>query len=185
MLNILVTRYVSWLAFALALLLWAAVGYFAWTISAAAEEHRATIARMQEESAEHSSALRLHAIARETKEARAELEELSDADLLEILDTIEALARDTGIPIQIGQAPTIAASESSPLRTASFTIDSQGSFTQVAHVVAFLESLPLPSALDELQFERLGSPESGKSARSLWRVVTKVRFLTTADIPAI
>ncbi len=183
--NLIVTRYISYLTFLLAVLLWVGVFYFAWTISRAAEEHRAQIAGMERQSAEHSAALQLHALARATREERAKLEELSNADLLEILDTIEALARDTGISIQIGQAPSITGSESSPLRTASFTIEARGSFTQVAHVVAFLESLPIPSALDELQFERLPSPGSGKPDRSLWRGVTKMRFLTTADIPAI
>lgn len=177
------TRYTSWLAFAVALALCAGVGYFAWMITAAAEEHSSKIASMEQEELESAAALRLHALARDTKDARTKLEQLSDADILEILDTIEALARDTGVPIQIG-APSISSNEASPVRTASFIIEAQGTFTQVAHVVALLESLPIPSALDELQLERLPSSEGSKPARS-WHIVTQVRIFTTADIPTI
>ncbi|MBI2612949.1 hypothetical protein HYW59_04055 [Candidatus Kaiserbacteria bacterium] len=178
------TRYSSWAALLGALVLSAGVGYFAWMITVAAEEHALKITSMEQEELEHASALRLHALARETKDARTRLEQLSDSDLVEILDTIESLARDTGIPIGIGQAPSISSTEASPIRVASFIIEAQGTFSQVAQVVALLESLPTPSSLDELQLERQGSVEGGKSAKS-WHMVTQMRFFTTADIPAI
>ncbi len=179
------TRYSSWVALAAAVALWAGVGYFAWMITSAAEEHAARIAGMEQEELEHAAALRLHALARDTEDARTKLEQLSDSDIVEILDIIESLARDTGVPIGIGQAPSISSTEASPVRVASFIIEAQGTFTQVAQAVALLESLPIPSHLDELQLERLPSAESGKSAKSSWRVVTQIRFFTTADIPAI
>lgn len=181
--NIPFSRYGSWLALLAAITLWAGVGYFAWMITAAAEEHSSKIASMEQEELESATALRLHALARDTKDERAKLEQISGADILEILDTIEALARDTGVPIQTG-APSISSNEASPVRVASFIVEAQGTFTQVAQAVALLESLPVPSALDELQLERTPDREGSKPARN-WRVVTQVRIFTTADIPAI
>lgn len=181
--NIPFSRWGSWVALLAAFALWAGVGYFAWTIADAAEEHRAIIASMEQEELEHATALRLHALARETKDMRTRLEQISNSDLVEILDTIEALARDTRIPIGIGQAPSIVSTESSPIRIASFVIEAQGTFSQVVQVIALLETLPIPSTLDELQLEQQAGAE-GKSAKS-WHLVAQMRFFTTADIPAI
>ncbi|MBI4093482.1 hypothetical protein HY417_00815 [Candidatus Kaiserbacteria bacterium] len=167
----------------LALLLWSGVLYFARTISAAAERHRADLAGMEQQTAEQATTLRFHALARETKDDRSHLDALSSFDLAEILDAIEALARDAGLPVEITQAPSITSSESSPIRTASFSIEAQGTFAEVARVVALLETMPIPSSLDEVRLERVAGEAS--TARRAWRAITTVRFLTTADIPAL
>src|SRR3989344_7592842 len=175
------SSYLSFGALLLALLLWSGVLYFARTISAAAEGHRDDLAGMEQQTAEQAAALRLHALSRETKDDRSRLDALSSFDLAEILDAIEALARDVGVPVEITQAPSITSSEASPIRTAVFSIEAQGTFAEVARVVALLETMPIPSSLDEVRLERVAL----SATRSAWRTIITVRFLTTADIPAL
>lgn len=181
MTDFLTMRSVSWAALAFAILAWIGVGYLAWAISEAAQERGARISSLDREASERETALRLHALARETRSAREKLDELSRADLLEIIGAIEALARDAGAQVRMEGAPSISASESSPLRTVSFTVSAQGSFERVALAAALLESLPLPSAVDELRLERI--PES--PSKATWHLVAKARVFTTADMPAI
>lgn len=167
----------------LALFVWGGVGYFAWTISIEAEAHRSTIAGMEQKTAENAFSLRLHALARETKNERSRLEEISRTDLAGILDGIERLSKDSGIPMEITQAPSISRMESSTMRVLSLSVEALGTFAQVARAVALLETIPIPSTVDELRFERTAGAEG--AARSSWRMIASVRFLTTADIPTL
>ena len=122
-------------------------------------------------------ALRLHALARETKDARTRLEQLSDSNLVEILDTIEGLSREVGVPVEIGQALSASSDPTSPITNASFVIEATGTFAQVIHAAALLESLPLPSSLEELHLELLPAARG----RSSWHMVVRLQFFTTAD----
>ncbi|MBI4079944.1 hypothetical protein HY414_01830 [Candidatus Kaiserbacteria bacterium] len=177
------TRYSAWGALVLAITLWAGVGYFAWMITTAAEEHATRITAMEQEEVEGAAAIRLHALARDTKGARAALEGLSDSGIVEILDMIESLARETRIPIQIGQVPSISSPEGSIIHTATFTVEAQDSFTQVVQAIALLESFPIASSLDELRLERLPATDD-KKARP-WHLVAQMRFFTTADLSSL
>lgn len=178
-----ISSYASALIAMLALFVWGSVGYFAWTISAEAEAHRSTIAGMEQKTAEHAFALRLHALARETKNERLRLEEISRTDLAGILDGIERLSKDSGVSVEITQAPSISTVESSTMRVLSLSVETLGTFAQVARVVALLETMPIPSTVDELRFERTSGADG--AARSSWRMIASVRFLTTADIPTL
>lgn len=175
------TRYSSWLVLLLAFATWSGVGYFAWVITAVAEEHAARIASVEQEKLEHESALRLHTLARETKEGRMQLDELAEQSIIEILDAVEAISKDARIPLEIGQAPSILANEAPIVKTASFAIESRGTFGQISQAIALLESFPIPSSVDELHIERLQSADV--KAKGAWRLVARMRFFTTAEIP--
>jgi len=167
------------------IIVWSGVGYFAWAISSAEAGGLSQIVSMEQESAEYTAVLRQRAVARETKEARATLENIADADVVQMLETIEAVAEETRIPIQVGQGLSVSTSGSvSPVRSVSFIVEAQGTFAQVVHTAALLESLPAPASFGELQLERLSSA-SGGSGQNTWRMVARVRIFTTADIPVI
>lgn len=178
-----ISSYASALIALFALSVWGSVGYFAWTISVEAKAHGSAIAGMEQKTAEHAFALRLHALARETKNERSRLEEISRADLAGILDIIESISKDSGVSVEITEAPSISRIESSIIRAMSLSVEARGTFAQVARVVALLETIPIPSAVDGLRFERTAGAEG--SARSSWRLIAYVRLLTTADIPTL
>ena len=167
--------------FCIALILWGGIAYCAWSIHAVQAAYAAKELSTQESEMQQSSILKLHALARDTRESREKLESLAHRDIVEILDSIEKVARDTRIPIEIGEAQSATAGASlAPLKIVSFVIQASGSFSQVLHVVTLLETLPSPSSVTELSFERL--PEITRGGKNLWRVVVRARFFTTADI---
>lgn len=167
----------------LAVSVWCGVGYFAWTISAAAEAHHSEIAGMEQQTADRAFALRLHALARETKDERSRLDTLSHTSLNKILDAVEAITRDAGVRVEMVQAPSISRGDPSSMVVVSLSAEATGTFAQVTRVVALLETMSIPSTVDEVRFEL--APVSGASARAPWRVIASVRVLTKADIPTL
>lgn len=176
--------YLSWAAFLFALALWGGVGFFAWTISAEESARDARVVNVEEEAVRQSAELRIRALARETKLARTQLGEIAHKDIIEILESIEGVGRDAGIPITIGQALSASSDPESSLRTLSFVVEAEGTFVQVTRAIALLESLPIPSGVYELQLEQLPESErAGKGRARLWRTVARIQVLTSADIP--
>ena len=171
------SHYISWITFAVAVVLWAAVGYFVWTISSASKERLARIVAKEQEATMYDEILRLRSIARETEGARRNLEEFAGANVVEVLDTVEALSYSVGAPVKIGQALSTPANPISPINTASFLVETSGTFSQMTHAAALLETLPLSTSLEELHLE-LVAMAGGKSS---WHLVARIRFLTTFD----
>jgi len=171
-------KYLSYLALLGALLLWSGVAYFAWAISGEEAKRSERIANLEQESIQQSASLKLHALARDTKEDREALESITLVGINSILDGIEGVARDARIPIEIGQA-SAASDSATPLHTTSLTVDASGSFSQVTHAVALLEAFPVPSTIDQVQLERIENADNKKAA---WRAVVRMRVFTTGEI---
>src|SRR3989344_3752427 len=176
--------YLSWICLLAAVAAWAGAGYFAWTISARADARAERLAALEQESARHAAGLRLHALARETREARDALEGIARPGIIEMIESIEAAGRDAGISLEIGEAAFAPSDPAARTRTLAFTVEGGGTFSKVMHAAALLESLPLPSSVDDVQLENLpaGAAASGRSGAGSWRLVIRIRFLTTADI---
>ena len=173
----------SWLALVAAIALWGTIGYVVWTISSQGLVYTSGTANEERDLKQQAEALRLQTLVRETKNTRMGLEEIARAEVVGMLDSVESAARDAGIPITIGQAVS-APSSASPVRAATFLVEAEGTFAQIMHAVALLESLPIASSVAEVQLEKLsGSGASDRySASGPWHVVVRMRFLTTADI---
>ena len=177
--------YVPWLVLAFALIAWGAVGYFAWSVSGAEAARVSRQTALAEEAAKFESDLRMHAIARETREERAALEKIARTDLLSIVEAIEMVGEDADVRVGILQIaagdPISAASPDVPtIRPVNAVVEAQGAFGRLVHAAALLQVLPFPSEVYQMQFERI-PPEAGGSAGG-WRFVARIRVLTTADI---
>ncbi|MBI4133001.1 hypothetical protein HY478_00135, partial [Candidatus Uhrbacteria bacterium] len=149
------TSYSAWLALLGAVLMWGGIAYGLWAINSAQASREQKIVEAEQLAIQQSAALRLHALARDTKEQREKLEKVARMDIVEILDAIEGLARDAKVPVEIGQAHSEPGSAASPVHAAFFVIQIQGSFAQIFHTVSLLEAIPIPSSVSELDFERL------------------------------
>lgn len=133
----------------------------------------------------HSKTLRIHALARDTNTERAKLDDLARVDLTEMLESIEQVGRDAGISVEIGQAVYTPNSKfGSNVRSVLFVVEGKGSFSKVIHAVALFESLPVPSFVEEMEFEMIPEGVSGskKSSAGVWNLVMRIRFISTAEI---
>src|SRR3989344_6463692 len=179
------TTYLPWVTALLAIALWIGVGYFAWTIYSQESLSAEKLADLDQESVRQAASLRLHALVRDTKEERTKLEDIARVDIIAMLESVEQVGRDVGIPIEIGPAISTSDSDSGKrVRSVGFVIEGEGSFAKVMHAAALLDALPKPSFVDELQFEMIPANSTGtkKPAGSLWHLVVRMRFISTADI---
>ena len=177
--------YISWILLVLALTAWSVVGYFVWTISDARALHITEAFSVEEGAGKLNETLRLHSLARDTKDARVELETLVQRDAISIVEAIEKVGDDAPVDIKIGQVlaessgPAISPADPS-VRTVGVAVEIIGSFAGVMQAAALLYSLAIPSTIDQMQFERLPAEESTRNKE--WRLVAHIQVLTTADI---
>jgi|SRR3989344_995946 len=176
--------YLSWGALVASLLAWGCVAWFALIIADVGAARASSQNSAQQTSAKQTASLRTHSLAIETSGARAQLEAIAGMDIVSIVDTINAVGKDAGVHIQIGQALSTPGDKGgSPVRAVSFIVGAEGDFASVMQAASLLATLPIPSVVDQLDFEHIrdlsGAAASGKKAP--WRLNAHVRFLTTAD----
>lgn len=169
----------AWSSFALALFAWGGVALFAWMVSASLDESMSRSLQREQEFAAQSSMLRMHALARDTREAREQLAALVELDVVRMIAAIEAVGPDSGTRVEIGQALSSAANEEAPLSTIGLIVQAEGTYAAVVRAAAMLYSLPIPAAVDSLQFELL---PGGKG--DAWRLAVRLRLFTSVDLPS-
>lgn len=178
---------IAWGGVAAALVAWGLVLMFAWTISSQASEHSLLAGDSEAVLAREIASLRLHALARDTKEAREQLDLLATSEIVEIADIIERVGLATGAKVKISGANPEPAQQPNaknpPLHAINFLVETEGSFSTLMHTVALLEALPVLSSIQNLEFERVqNSGGSAKDKSALWRLNANVKVMTTAAI---
>ena len=106
--------------------------------------------------------------ARETRGEREVLEEIAHAEIVSIIEAVEAAGRDAGVLTKIHQvlagAPLQAASpDVPPIRSVSVVIEAEGGFAALMHMAELVHTLPLPSSVEQMRFEHV--PASAAAGR--------------------
>ena len=175
----------AWTVCILALLAWALIGFSVWSISNAKMDRISEDMSAEERVAEAEAALRLHALARNTKEERALLETFADVGIVSMVETLEKAGQDAGVALEIGQvvADTAlpSASPAAPtIRPIVISVRAQGTFPRLFHLVELLHLLPVPSSIEQIQFEHL--PDGVDPKKGEWQLSARIRILTIAAI---
>lgn len=179
---------IVWSAVALSLVAWTGVVMFALAIQSQKDASFSHVTDADAALARESAALRLHALSRDTKDARAQLDELVQADFLAIADTIEGVGKISGVKIKIGGAAPESGQQpqalnSPALNAVDFVVEAEGSFAKLMHTVALFETLPVLSSIQNLELERVSvSSEAGASKKAAWRLSGRIKVLTTHNI---
>lgn len=177
------SAYFPWLVLSAAVLVWLSVGIFAWTIHAEKQARMSKDFDTEYVSAAEDASLRLRALARDTREERALLDRITGADITRIVDTIEMVGRDAKVALEIGQALSAPSGDTPrPATAVSFFVSAEGTFPAVMRAAQLLGSLPVPSFIEEMQFERAAATGTSGRGAATWRLGVRVRLLTTADI---
>src|SRR3990167_231014 len=176
------SAYLSWPAFLAAVLIWLSVGLFAWTIRAEKQMRASKDFDTEFIATTQDASLRLRALARDTREERALLDQIAGADITRIVDTIERAGRDAGVALEIGQALSAPSGDTpNPANAVSFFVSAEGTFAAVMRAARLLASLPLPALIEEVQFERIAAAP-GRGGAAKWQLGVRIRFFTTSDI---
>lgn len=174
---------VAWGMLVVALACWVGVGYFAQSVVSLRSAQANALAALEKKFLEHAAVLRLHALVRDTKDARAQLEGIADNGVIATLELIEAVGRDTGVELQISQAGPGALEAESRTRSLAFVVQGEGTFARVMQTIALFESLPAPSAIDSVQLVYVPDNDASTKARGdRWGAVIRLHFLTTSDL---
>jgi|GEM_PF-2371131 len=164
---------IPYIVLAISIALVVCVWVFSGSVQQALEKRNTELSSAESEAMRQEVQLRVHSLARETVGERAELERLVSPDIVTIVEAIETAGRDAGVVISLGQAAAIPATDT-PLNTITLGVEATGSFDAVMKAGALLASLPVPSILEQIQFEKR---EEG------WGMSARLRFLTAADVP--
>lgn len=169
-----------------ALIAWGLAVSFAWTVITDESERSLRMSDAEAATARESAALRLHALARDTKSAREKLDALTNAEVLQIADLIEGVGKSAGVKIKINGADPESSQQTSKAQTIhaiNFQVETEGAFASLMHAAALFENLPVLSSVQNLEFERVQNSEgSSKGKKALWRLNAKIKVMTTADI---
>ncbi len=175
--------YLSWPALFLALSLWAAVFFADRWIQEEARSLGASAKSAEQRADEAAGASRIRALAQESAADRERLENAARADIVEIADEIESAGRSVGVVARVHSAMPAGGSVElpgeSPLASVSFIVQAEGSFAGVAQFLRALESFPGFSNVEQFDFDRVPSVESGSQP---WRTSIRLTVYTTSDI---
>ncbi|MEK7155851.1 MAG: hypothetical protein AAB734_03135 [Patescibacteria group bacterium] len=162
----------AWGMLALAVAAWGACGYFAMIVQGDRTEYTSASARAEEESMREENAARLRSTIQGTEIERAALESLVGVTILDAVETIEAAAKQAGASdVKIGEASTQSTS-TQKLSSVSVTVTASGSFVAVMRAVALLETLPLPSTIEQFDLSK---------SDSAWRLTARLRVTLAAE----
>lgn len=151
---------------------WGGVVYLYTSLNAMRFEYADRVILAEQDANRQESSARLRALIQGTEVERATLESIVSVRIVDAAETVETAVRDAGAQdVQITEA-NAAAPNSQGISTVSMGVSANGSFASVLRAVRLLESLSLPSTVE--QFE-LVQNEDG------WRMVARLR-LTLANI---
>ena len=162
----------TWAAFAIAIIEWSGVAYFARLIMEMQREDVASIAGMTVENDKRVADAYLHSTLQNTKEQREALDALIETDIVSIVNMLDRVGREVGTTVKINSTQP-ESSTSGSIRALVFTIYTEGTFTQIERATELFETLPIPSTVR--QFEMTHDPDG-------WSLNAQVRVLTTATI---
>jgi len=169
------TRFGSLAVWGLLLLSLAAWGGFAYAITylgKARAEYADLAAVSTQESERHDSLARLRSLVQGTEVERAALESVLGVRIVDAAETVEQAVRAAGGGgIQISEA-SAQAPNAQGISQVSIGVSASGSFSTLMRAVLLLETLPLPSTLEQFEIT--------KDTKE-WRLVARLR-LTLANV---
>jgi hypothetical protein len=178
----------AWLTVTAALVAWGAFAMFARNIISQEREIKSRATDTEMVAARESAALRLHALVRDTKNAREELDGLAKSEVLEVADAIESVGKFARVKVKIGGATPESSAQQldgiPSLRALDFRVEAEGAFAALMHAVLLFENLPALSSIQNLEFTRIESDgTAAKTKIPIWRLSVRIRVMTTADTP--
>lgn len=166
----------------LALIAWALVGYFAWTISVDEGRRVADAREAQMITIANAHAVRTHALALDTVKEGAKLKTLLDVDVVSASYMIEEVGKISGVTVKLSAAQPESAPVSDGLapKAVGFVVTADGKFSALLRAVRLFETLPIPSSVTRLDIEH--APKASGDTSSLWHMSVYIRVLTTSEI---
>lgn len=176
-------KLISWALLVLAIIVWGGVLYSANMITSTAQTRSNDTQLALTKANQSVMNQKVSALAQVTEEKRKELTTLAGADVVSIIDTIDAAGKSAGIEAKVSDA-SVAGSQQlgkggDTLRAVVFSVQGDGTFTQVMHAAQLYERLPLLASLDQMDIVRNQSSDSKSPA---WHITARIKVLTLIQV---
>ena len=175
----------GWGLLVVAIAAWGAVAWWIPHIQTMVKNHEVAAQESVQRQMKDVAAIRMHALVFETAAERTRLAAFARTDIVDAAKKIEGAGLPTGVRFRVRDASveTIAGlPRSSPLQPIGFVIDGDGTFAQLMHAVALLQSLPFPLQIEQLDISSV--PADAVKELPVWHANLRVRLLTAAPIPS-
>ena len=164
-------------------LAWAGVVIFAWLILGMHDQRKQEQGSREQEVAQQTTAARTRALAQETAADRAALDAFTKVEVLSAVNLIESAGLPFGVHLHVRDAQPGSSAVKLPegsLSTVGFIIEADGSFSALMRAAQILESLPIPTSIEQLDLGGvLGKKEATNDS---WHLNARVRFFTSSNI---
>lgn len=173
----------SLVASALAVCAWGGVAFFIQVIHAREVATAKAIADARQEHVSEESRGQMVSVFESTAAGRQYLTDILNVDLLALADRVTAVGADAGVALRVSNATpenkplTKKGAAASALSVVHLTIDAEGSFEKLFNALALLESLPIPSKIEEVNFTR-----ADDTSDTPWSMKVRMRVLTALPI---
>jgi hypothetical protein len=162
---------VVWGILLLALLSWGGFAYLTLFLEDKRAEYADLKAVSEEESERSESSARLRALVAGTEVERAAIESIAAVRIVDAAETIEKAVRDAGgREIEISEA-NAGAPNAQGISNVSIGVSAAGPFAALMRAIVLLESLPLPSSIEQFEIAK---------TEKEWRLVARLRLTLTA-----
>lgn len=158
---------VAWGALIIAIVAWGGCIYLYSSLDKLRFEYADRSILAEQEADRQESSARLRALVQGTEVERAALESIIGVRIVDAAETVEVALRDAGTQeVEISEA-NAGAPNTQGISTVSMGVSATGSFASVMRAVLLLESLPLPSTIDQFEIVQ----NEGK-----WRMVARLKL---------
>lgn len=172
---------VTFLALGVAASAWIGAFFFVQSIHGRQMEAAKAINSLRQEHTSAESRNQMTAVFNATEVSRERIKNTLSIDVLTLADHVVAAGKDASVPLRVSNAapeviPAQNKGASASISAVNFTIEANGSFTQLFNALALLEALPIPARIEEASLTQL------KSETEPWNLKVRLRILTTLPI---
>jgi hypothetical protein len=167
----------------IAILAWAGVGFFAYTIQQLELIHVKNIVETAISGEQNAQASSLHALSLSTEPLRMQLNTLVQVDPASLGGMIQSVGKRVGAGVQITNVVsegTTAVQGTVITQTFGFNLTAQGSFSTVMRIITLLEAFPVPSSLNRIDL--VWVPGSVGAREGLWQMTAHMQVVTASTI---
>lgn len=174
---------ISLVGLLLSIAAWVGVVFLYQTIQIKESERNARHREIAETSRQENDATRLKALMSETKAGRAALDQFTAVDILSAVKTIEGVGKPAGVSIRIENAIPGDTTKSGELRSITFVISAEGTFSEMIRTIQLFEAVPLPASIEQVDLSQQSGESDGKNAsQQVWHVNVRLKLLTSTRI---
>ena len=177
----------SWMALLAAIVSWCGAGVFAWQVMQMQSERATYASDVAAANLEQGQAAQLHARARDTLAERAALSAAANVDVLAAVNIIESVTSST-VQVRVTGAQTekVAPTKNgiTPVNVVSLVAHAEGPYPALMHILQMLETLPLATTVQSIEFNRPPVDAAAKNPGAMWMLNIRLRFLTTSSLSA-